>query len=363
MDHGKHVVVIGAGGNIGSHLVPHLARMPEVERLTLVDRDVYEARNILNQEMPAGAVRRRKATVQAARVRRINPHLDVVARAEDVESVPLGALRCDLILACLDSRRARQRVNEAAGRLGVPWLDGGVLGKAMLARVTRYAPGEELPCLECSWGDADYAAIEQSYPCEGNEPTPTTAPGSLGALAAAMQSIECRKLLTGAGTPLPPGSELLVDAAHHRQFVTALRRNPNCRRADHAAWSLEPLPGGCTARLGDLLESARARVGTNGGVTLRVDGKRFVRELSCADCGKTRRVLRLAGTLRRRELRCNECFGRLLFPGFGLTECLEPNSLTRAELHRRLSGLGVRIGEVFSVESGGSAVHLEITPA
>lgn len=363
MDHGKHVVVIGAGGNIGSHLVPHLARMPEVERLTLVDRDVYQARNILNQEMPAGAVRRRKATVQAARARRINPHLDVVARAEDVESVPLAALRGDLILACLDSRRARQRVNEAAGRLGVPWLDGGVLGKAMLARVTRYAPGEELPCLECSWGDADYAAIEQSYPCEGSEPAPTTAPGSLGALAAALQAIECRKLLTGAGTPLAPGSELLVDAAHHRQFVTAVRRNPDCRRADHAAWSLEPLPGGRTALLGQVFESVRSRAGANGRATLRVEGKRFVRELSCADCGKTRRVLRLAGTLRRRELRCDDCGGRLLFQGFGLTECLDPNTLTRAELHRRLSGLGVRIGEVLSLRSCEREIHLEITPA
>ena len=28
-----HFVVAGAGGNIGSHLLPHLARMPEVSRL------------------------------------------------------------------------------------------------------------------------------------------------------------------------------------------------------------------------------------------------------------------------------------------------------------------------------------------
>jgi molybdopterin/thiamine biosynthesis adenylyltransferase len=363
MHAGKHVVVIGAGGNIGSHLVPHLARMPEVGRLTLVDRDVYEARNIVNQEMPAGAAFRKKAVVQAARARRINPRAQVRALAEDVETVPLGALRGDLILACLDSRRARQRVNEAAGRLGVPWLDGGVLGKGMLARVTRYAPGGELPCLECSWDDADYAAIEQSYPCEGNGPAPTTAPSSLGALAAALQAIECRKLLTGQGEPLPPGSQLLVDAAHHRQFVTAVRRNPDCRRADHTAWSFEPLPGGHTARLGTVLESARRRPWANGRLTLRVEGKRFVRAVSCEDCGATRRVLRLAGTLRRREHRCSRCGGRLLVAGFGLTEHLDSSTLTRVELQRRLVGLGLRIGDVLSIGSAEREWHWEIAPA
>ena len=33
--HGKHVVVVGAGGNIGSHLVPHLGREPAKSQLAL----------------------------------------------------------------------------------------------------------------------------------------------------------------------------------------------------------------------------------------------------------------------------------------------------------------------------------------
>src|SRR6185295_15243005 len=36
------VVVVGAGGNIGSHAVPHLGRMAGVRRVVLIDRDVYE---------------------------------------------------------------------------------------------------------------------------------------------------------------------------------------------------------------------------------------------------------------------------------------------------------------------------------
>ncbi|MDX6614340.1 MAG: molybdopterin-synthase adenylyltransferase, partial [Blastocatellia bacterium] len=103
----KSVVVIGAGGNIGSHLVPHLGRMPNVARVTLIDRDVYEPPNLLTQDITPRDVGRRKALVQARRLARINPDLRVRAIAEAVERVPLGLLRADVILACLDSRRAR----------------------------------------------------------------------------------------------------------------------------------------------------------------------------------------------------------------------------------------------------------------
>jgi len=58
-----------------------------------------------------------------------------------VENVPLGQLRSDLILAGLDSRRARMEVNRAALRLGLPWFDAGVLGEDLLVRITRYRPG------------------------------------------------------------------------------------------------------------------------------------------------------------------------------------------------------------------------------
>lgn len=37
----NHVVVAGAGGNTGSHLLPHLARMSWISRLTLVDPEFY----------------------------------------------------------------------------------------------------------------------------------------------------------------------------------------------------------------------------------------------------------------------------------------------------------------------------------
>ena len=54
MNSARRVMVAGIGGNIGSHLAEHLARMPEIGSLVLIDRDSYEPRN---RDNPAGVAR------------------------------------------------------------------------------------------------------------------------------------------------------------------------------------------------------------------------------------------------------------------------------------------------------------------
>src|SRR5512139_1182043 len=83
---GRSVVVIGAG-NIGSHLLQHLARSSVVDRVTIVDRDVYEQKNLLSQDIVRSDIGRPKAVVQARRLRRINRVLEVAAIVDDVENV------------------------------------------------------------------------------------------------------------------------------------------------------------------------------------------------------------------------------------------------------------------------------------
>ena len=39
---GSSVTVVGAGGNIGSHLVPHLVRGEPISRVVLIDPDLYD---------------------------------------------------------------------------------------------------------------------------------------------------------------------------------------------------------------------------------------------------------------------------------------------------------------------------------
>ena len=60
----KTVILIGAGGNIGSHLVPHLGRMPGIDRIMLVDRDIYEGRNLVSQDIIVSDIGKPKSQVR-----------------------------------------------------------------------------------------------------------------------------------------------------------------------------------------------------------------------------------------------------------------------------------------------------------
>lgn len=223
---GKSILVAGAGGNIGSHLTESLARMPGVGRVVLIDRDVYEPRNLVNQDIVLRDVGKPKVLVQARRLVEIRPNLEVHAIHSPLENPPLGAWRADLIVGCLDSRVARQAVNERAWRLGIPWADAGVLGSEWLARVNVYAPGYDAQCLECAWSDEDYRLLEQQYPCAGaaNEPAPNGASSELGALAAAMLALECRKVLAGEIDHAAIGRQATLNARWLQYSVTSFRR-------------------------------------------------------------------------------------------------------------------------------------------
>jgi molybdopterin/thiamine biosynthesis adenylyltransferase len=357
----KIVVVVGAGGNIGSHLVSHLARTHQVARVVLIDKDTYEPANLSTQDITPCDIGKSKAMVQARRLRKITPSLCVQAIADAVEHVPLGKLRADVILSCLDSRIARQHVNQFAWRLGVPLIDAGVEAGDLLARVNVYAPGPESPCLECAWDDRDYEALEQTYPCQGFEATiaATNAPSSLGALAAALQAIECQKLLTNQIDRAAISKQVLIDASYHRHYVTSFRRNPMCRFGDHEVWSIEKLR--CSLEQISIEQVLKLGPMTgNGSVSLRLEGKPFVRRLTCPSCGATQPMLRLECSLRDREKTCARCGKRMIATGFDLLERLNVGSVTQADLMRSLRSLGLRPGDVFSVGDDRREFHYEI---
>lgn len=359
---GKTIVVVGAGGNIGSHLVPHLARMPGVSRVTLIDKDRYEEGNLWTQNITPRDVGRRKAMVQARRLGQIEPRLRVEAIASAVERVPLGKLRADVMLACLDSRAARQHVNQFAWRLGVPLIDAGVEATGLLARINVYVPGTEGPCLECAWDDRDYEALEQRYACADFEPsvTATNAPSSLGALAASLQAIECRKILEERWELVARGKQVLIDASHHKHYVTAIRRNPNCRFANHEVWGIETLnhsPGQLT--LDQALKLAPEKNGKRP-VAIALEGKPFVKRLTCAACGKARTLLRIESSLTERQRTCRECGGRMLAAGFDLVDRLSGDFVSREDLSRSLGSYGFRPGDVFSLGDEEAESHYEL---
>jgi molybdopterin/thiamine biosynthesis adenylyltransferase len=349
---GAHLVVLGAGGNIGSHLTPLLARLPGVKRLTLVDCDRYEEKNLLSQAIDRSDIGQPKARVQARRVRRINPRLEVVSIVDRFEIVPLCCLRGEVILACLDSKESRRCANEIAWRLGVPWIDAGVEPSLMLARVNVYLPAANQPCLECAWGERDYAELSARHPCDAgivSTTAPTNAPACLGALVAALQTIECQKLLSGTCAVSLIGRQVLIDTATHQNFVTSFRRNPKCR-FDHTTWTISPLrrtPQELT--LGMTLELAgRSRAPA----ALAFGGTPLVKRLTCPGCGCASRVFRLQSRLRKEEQFCVRCGREMLAAGFHTKSRITRANLGPGEANRTLASLGLRAGDVIGLSTG-----------
>jgi molybdopterin/thiamine biosynthesis adenylyltransferase len=332
----QHIVVAGAGGNIGSHLLPHLARMPRVARLTLVDPDIYTAENLQSQNIDSLNLARPKVVAQASVLRKINPSLEVAALRERIEDVSRGLLQCDLFVSSLDSRAARQRVNEIAWRLKTPWVDCGVLGSQNLARVNAYMPAEDAACLECLWGEEDYAQIEQEYLCSsgGGSAYPTMASSALGALAASLTALEIVKLFAGDLADSVVSKQVLVDAQHHVMQVTQSRRNPACR-FDHHSWVVEPWHHQVsTTTIGATLNA----IGS-----VAIEGHRFVQELVCPGCSLQMKTLQLNRPLAH----CPKCNRRMVSRGFGSLERLDCGL---AEEHRglTLAQIGLGVGDIIS---------------
>lgn len=159
------VTLVGCG-NIGSQIVPHLGRIPGIDRVILIDPDHYVPHNLGAQAITPQDVGRAKVVVQAERLRTIAPRLRIDTHVAALEALPLGALGHNLLVGALDSRRARRALNARAFALGAPWIDTAVDGASLLCRLSVYRPAENAACLECGWDDADYALIERVDACE-----------------------------------------------------------------------------------------------------------------------------------------------------------------------------------------------------
>jgi molybdopterin/thiamine biosynthesis adenylyltransferase len=356
----KTVLIAGAG-NIGSGLPPMVARIGSVGRVLFVDYQTYEAKNLPGQDIGAPDVGKPKALVQARRLRRINPTIDARAYCERIEDLPLGVLRVDVILCCLDSWIARRYVNSMAWRLGVPWIDAAVDAAGLLVRTNVYLPGPDAICFECGAEPSDYqnAALEQPHPCENGVagPAATNAPVSLGLVAAGLMATECEKLLAGDREHLLAGRQVMLDLRHHTHYVTSFRRD-RCQ-FDHEVWAVEPRDASPAAiTLGEALGWAADGSSGPEDYELRVEGQRFTTMQFCPRCGHhapTR--LRLAGRIERGQRRCPACGGTTVVRGFDLREWVDGGALESRELDRPLSAFGVVADDVLSVRGAAGLRH------
>jgi molybdopterin/thiamine biosynthesis adenylyltransferase len=358
----RHVVMIGAG-NIGSQAIGHLGRMRNlVGKVTIVDKDTYGSNNLDTQDITPADIGHPKAIVQARRIKEINPRLDVEAIVETVENVPRGRLKADVILAGVDSKAARQYINQLAWRLDVPWIDSGVDGQALYARVNVYCPGEETPCIECAWDDKTYENLPQVFPCmeKAADPTPTNAPTTIGALAASLLVIECSKILLGQREEAAVGKQVLIDARHHKHYVTSFRRNTNCR-FDHNVWPIERL--NCrpeSVMLGEILQTGADTLQDPDVAFVAPEGKRFVTRVKCPSCADSRQVLCLPGRGNLEDQACATCGVAMIPIGFEMMEHLTAGEIPTRFLSLTLSSIGVKPHDVIGFRNGVRTKHYEI---
>lgn len=337
------LVLLGAG-LIGRHAGLLAARLPGVGRIRVIDRDRFEGTQV------PGAAGRPKAIVVAEWMRAANPRLEVEPMVGDIEHLPLGLLRADVLLTCLDSRRARMRANLAFTRLGIPfWVDAGISAPA-LTRVSLWGRGADGACYECGLSPADYAA-EGSYPCQAAQaPPPTRSPEHLGALAAALQVGEVSRVLAGAADAAQVGRELVYDLSGRVLALTRLARRVDCR-CEHRPWRIQALGRSATRiTLAEALELGAVR--SRGTPELRVPGTLFVRGLVCPGCGEQRSVLRLQGRFSEGHRGCRRCGQRMAPLGIRLAGALLSADLSPRERALPLSALGVADADVIAVTRG-----------
>jgi hypothetical protein len=238
----------------------------------------------------------------------------------------------------------------------MPWIDSGVDGGGLLARVNGYAPGLDAPCLECAWEQADYDALEQRYLCHtgAHGVAATNAPAELGGLAASLMAIECRKVL--AGEPWLEGKQVLIDARHYKQYETAFRRNPRCR-FDHEYLDEPPQRDILIDwTLGQLRQWGRSKIG-HAEIAMTCTGRMWAVRLACVGCGAEHRgELCLTDPLPE-ALRTCKCGDQMAPVGFELQDSLKLGELTSREQERRMSELGVRVGDVLSLESENTTIR------
>lgn len=348
-----HTVTVVGLGNIGSHLVPLLARLTAVQRLRLIDCDTYSAENLEAQAVLPGDVSRYKAVVQAEIAKRIRPDLSVEVWGCRIEEVPWGALRSSVVLGCLDSLLARRALSQVTHRLGIPLIDAGVSGDARLVRVSGFAAHEDEPCMQCSWDDPIYDRIETVHPCSSAEPDEysTDSTADLGAFAAALLASECRKQLAGTQRDALSGSQVLHDLEHHTHFMTRFRRNPSCRFV-HGVIAPERLEVQWSDMISDILKGLRNANPQWRSVAARVMESSFALRLSCRDCGSTQECLRIRSRVGLGRAKCPSCGGdRLLSSGFHELEWLTESMCT----HRnplRPRDLGLLNGDVLAATDG-----------
>jgi molybdopterin/thiamine biosynthesis adenylyltransferase len=186
----SHVTLCGCGA-LGTVLANALVRAG-VGHLRLIDRDFIETNNLQRQVLfdeHDVAENLPKAEAGARKLSAINSSVHVEPVVTDIDRTNIIELveDADLILDGTDNFEIRYLINDAAVKLGKPWVYGGCIGSH--GQTMTIIPGDT-PCLRC---------VFEAAPAPGEAGTCETA-GVLSPIVnivASLQATEAFKILTG----------------------------------------------------------------------------------------------------------------------------------------------------------------------
>jgi adenylyltransferase/sulfurtransferase len=186
----SRVTLCGCGA-LGTVLANSLVRAG-LGFLRIIDRDFIETHNLQRQVLfdeTDVTANLPKAEAAARKLRLINSDVQIEAVVTDIDRTNILELvaDADLILDGTDNFEVRYLINDAAIKLGKPWVYGGCIGSH--GQTMTIVPGET-PCLRC---------VIPAAPGPGEAATCETA-GVLGPavnIIASYQAVEAIKILTG----------------------------------------------------------------------------------------------------------------------------------------------------------------------
>jgi molybdopterin/thiamine biosynthesis adenylyltransferase/rhodanese-related sulfurtransferase len=217
------MLLVGAGG-LGSPAAQYLAAAG-VGRIGIVDDDRVERSNLQRQVLHDDAcIGNRKADSAAARLKALNPDIDVQAMCtrldrHNVEDLLPG---WDVVIDGSDNFPTRYLVNDACFRHAIPLVYGAVMRFEGQASVFWPAADRGMnPCYRCLFPEPPSAT--EAPDCE-TAGVLGVLPGIIGTLQAA----EALKIVLGIGEPLV-GRLLRIEALDMRITVSRLPADPDCR--------------------------------------------------------------------------------------------------------------------------------------
>lgn len=158
---------------------------------------------------------RSRVECAAARLRDLNPRLDIVAIPENISPENADALvaQADVVVDCAPLFAERFAMNDAAIRAGKPMVECAMYDTE--AYCTTIVPGQT-PCLRCLFPD-DPSHWKRQFPVFG------AVSGTIACIAA----FETIKLITGLGEPLL-SRMLTMDFRSMTPRVVRIARDPAC---------------------------------------------------------------------------------------------------------------------------------------